>query len=145
MGLRKRVILLADSNFLMYLAEGLITPTHIIEALEAPYEIVVPSFVLEELERISESAPQAKTRRTARRALELLREGRIPHRPLEAPQRGSVDDSLIHLAVELRRRGERVIVATSDRGLRRRLRKTGVPSLYYRESSSGLEVEWLEP
>ena len=145
MGLRKRVVLLADSNFLMYLAQGLITPTHIIEALEAPYEIVVPSFVVGELERIAESAPQAKTRRTARRVLELLGEGRIPHRLLEAPQRGGVDDSLVLLARELRSRGERVVVATSDRGLRRRLRRAGVPSLYYRESSGGLEVEWLEP
>ncbi len=145
MGLRKRIALIAATNFLMYLAEGLIAPTQVFDALEAAYEIIVPSFVLKELERIAASAPQAKIRRVAKRALDLLGEGRIPHKVLEAPSEGDVDDSIIQLSLLLKNKGFNVVVATSDRELRKRLRRAGVPTLYYRESSGELEVDWLEP
>ena len=145
MGFRKRIAVIADTNFLMYMAEGLIAPSQIIEALEASYDIIVPSFIVRELERIATSAPQAKVRKTAKRVLDLLSRGKIPHKIVEAPIYGEVDASLIQLALAFKSQGLSVIVATSDRPLRKRLRKAGIPTLYYRESSSELEVDWLEP
>ena len=46
--------------------------------------------------------------------------------------------------MKLKARGARIYVATSDRILRRRLRLHGIPSIYYRESSGRLEVEWSD-
>ncbi|WP_156315763.1 hypothetical protein [Aeropyrum camini] len=40
--------------------------------------------------------------------------------------------------------GARVYVATSDRSLRRRLRRRGVPTVYYRSSEARLEADWWD-
>jgi len=146
MGVRKRVALIADSNFLIMLANGTIAPSQIIEALESSYTLLVPKSVIEELRRVARSAPQASTRRLASRALWLLESGKITYKLLEdAPPKGDIDDHLVELAAGLAREGSIVVVATSDRGLRRKLRMRGIPSLYYREDEGGLRVEWLPP
>ena len=145
MGPGKRVKVLLDTNTILYILEGIIAPSHIMEALEAAYELVLPKTVVEELERLASSAPRASIRRRARRALSLLQQGVLDVTILEYEYDGPVDDSLVELALELKAQGERVIVATSDKELRAKLRRRGIPSLYYRESSGLLEAEWLEP
>jgi len=146
MGVRKRVALIADSNFLMMLASGAVAPSQIIEALESSYILLVPRSVVEELRRVARSAPQASTRRLASRALWLLESGKIDYELLEdEPPKGDIDDHLVELAAGLAGGDRVVVVATSDRGLRRKLRRRGIPSLYYREDEGGLRVEWLPP
>jgi len=143
LGLRKRVALIADTNFLMLIPQGAVTPTHILEALERSYEIIVPETVIEELRFLAEQAPQAKTRRLAARTLLALERGVLDYRVL--PAVGETDDSIVMLAKRLASEGRTVVVATNDKALRRRLRMLGVPTLYLRESESKLEVDWLEP
>jgi len=146
MGVRKRVALIADSNFLMMMASGAVAPSHVMDALETSYTLLVPRSVVEELKRVSQSAPHASTRRLASRALWLLESGKIEYEVLEDdPPSGDIDDHLVDLAAELADEGHVVVVATSDRVLRRKLRKRGIPSLYYREDEGGLRVEWLPP
>lgn len=145
LGARKGITLLVDTNMLMLIAKGVITPTHIMEALEASYTILVPESVLVELERLARSPPNPSTARIAKRALELLSSRRIKYTVVESRVPGSVDDDLISLSIKMKSSGVRVIVATSDRGLRRRLRSHGVPTLYYRESEGLLEADWLPP
>jgi len=54
---------------------------------------------------------------------------------------GGADDAIVALALNLK--GScRVVVATNDRSLRRRLRGLGVPTMYYRRARGGLEVDW---
>jgi RNA polymerase subunit RPABC4/transcription elongation factor Spt4 len=76
--------------------------------------------------------------RIARRALNLVEEvGVVVLGEVE----GGVDDVIVALALSLKSRC-RVIVATNDRVLRRRLRRIGVPTMYYRRARGGLEVDW---
>jgi len=145
LGVRKRVAVVADSNFLILLAEGKITPSMIIEAVDYAYELYVPRAVLEELSRIESSAPQLKVRRLAARARRLLEEGVIQARIVEEDAHEPVDDYLVNLALRMKRDGLEVIVATSDRELRRKLRRRGVPSLFYREEGRRLVAEWFNP
>lgn len=143
MGPRKRVAVVADTNFLMLIPQGLASPTLLLEALERSYEILVPSTVLEELRMLASTAPLAKTRRLARSVLSMLESGRLQVRIVEAE--GDVDDSIVVVARRLASIGDPIVVATNDRALRRRLRMLGIPTLYYRESEGRLEVDWLQP
>jgi len=38
--------------------------------------------------------------------------------------------------------GDRVVVATNDKNLRRSVRRLGVPTLYLREEGLRLEIDW---
>lgn len=134
-----RVVVVVDSSFLMQMAEGSIAPSMILEALEAPFRLVAPRQVVEELSRLAESHPRQKTRRMASRALWVADRLGVEVYDVEAM---NADDAVESLARKLKGEGARVVVATNDRELRRRLRSLGIPSLYYRESSGRLEAEW---
>ncbi|MEB2836694.1 MAG: hypothetical protein GSR80_000644 [Desulfurococcales archaeon] len=139
LGNRKGVVVILDSNTLMMMAGGLVAPSTIAEALEASYILVAPTAVKAELERLAAGHPRTATRRLAGTALRLA--GSLGVRWLEALS-NDADDAIEELARALRGEGCRVIVATSDRALRRRLRRLGIPTLYYRESEGRLEAEW---
>lgn len=145
LGARQRITLLMDTNMVIALATGLIAPTHIIEALESSYSIIIPRSVLRELEKLEKTAPRPTVSRAARRTIDFLSSRRIDYAVVESRVPDNVDDDIVALALDLKAKGARVVVATSDRGLRRRLRSHGVPTLYYRETEGLLEVDWLPP
>lgn len=143
MGARERVALvLLDSNTLILMARGLAAPSMIEEAVLAPVRLATTSTVVEELRRLAASSPRPSLRRAAAAALCLL--DRLGVEVIEASGGVDADDSLEAAALKLKARGARIYVATSDRILRRRLRLHGIPSIYYRESSGRLEVEWSD-
>ena len=135
----KYVIILLDTNFLIYIARGVIAPSMILEALDIAYRLVACRQVLSELEYLSRSARQFKVRRLANRAIELL--GSLKVCMTDCPG-DNADDAVLLKALHLAGAGLRVIVATGDRELRRRLRSHGIPSLYFRESEGILETDW---
>ena len=145
MGIRQRIIVIMDSNMLISISSGQIPPSLIDQALESSYVIGIPKAVVRELRHLSETAPIQKTRKLAKKALELLSSGRIQYTILEEKGYKDVDDEIVALALDYRDRGYRVIVATNDKGLRRRLKTHNIPTLYYRESESLLEADWLPP
>jgi hypothetical protein len=132
-------VVVVDSSFLIQLAEGVVAPSMVLEALEASFELTAPRQVVEELERLASGHPKPKVRRAARRALWMM--GRLGV-AVEDVEAGNADDAIESLARRLKGEGLRVVVATNDRELRRRLRSLGIPSLYYRESAGRLELEW---
>ena len=135
------VLVLADTNFLIYIASGLIPPSLISEALNARYTILVCREVIEELARLEKSAPKLSTRRLARRAREMLpRLSPLISSCNTGNRSMSIDDMLLDFAS--RCSGARVVIATCDRGLRRKARRRGIPTLYYRESERVLETDW---
>lgn len=134
-----RIIVVVDSSFLVQLAEGIIAPSMVLEALEASFRFVAPRQVVNELERLANEHPKPKVRRAARRALWMI--GRLGV-AVEEVEAGNADDAIESLARRLKGESLSVVVATNDRELRRRLRSLGIPSLYYRESSGRLELEW---
>jgi len=134
----RRLVLLVDTNFLVYIAKGLIAPSQIIEAITAPYTPLIPSSVVGELNMLASSSKPSLAR-AARKALELA--ARLGWPVIECGQ-GKTDDVVYRCAATLKSMGRRVVVATCDKRLRGRLRLAGIPTLYYRESESRLETDW---
>ncbi len=132
--------IILDTNFLIMMVRGLITPSMISEAVDLSYQLLAPQAVKEELERLSSSAPKESTRRFATKALELTR--RLGVKFVDSKYSGpDADDAVEALALDMKARERYVFVATSDRELRRRLRRLGIPSIYYRESEGRLETD----
>ncbi|MEB3779378.1 MAG: hypothetical protein GSR85_04015 [Desulfurococcales archaeon] len=139
LGDNKRVIVILDANTLIYMAEGLMPPSLIDSVLDTGYRMVTLGEVVGELRRLRDK--RGKTGKLASKALELME--RLEINIISPISDASADDAIEAKALELKRRGYRVIVATSDRELRRRLKRHGIPTLYYRESRGAPELEWL--
>lgn len=94
----------------------------------------MPRQVVEELRRLSTSAPGLHRRRAARLALCLVEK---KCRVVDVEGAWTADDALLALAL----RDPDTIIATADNELRRRLREHGLPNIYYRRSRHGLMLE----
>lgn len=133
--------MLLDANTIIYMAQGLIPPSTLLDEAGHP-RLATTSKVVEELERLAGSA-KPSVARAARTGLRLL--SRLGVEVIPWNGEGDADDSIESIAIQLKASGARVVVATSDRSLRARLRLHGVPTLYYRESRGGVELEWEPP
>lgn len=138
-----RLLILLDTNMLIYMAQGLVAPSSFHDAVDMAFALATCSQVVEELRLLARSAPKASTRRLARRAEWLIEKLRVS--VVECPDAPEADDSLLLAARQCIASGGRAAIATGDRALRRRARQLGVPSIYYRESERRLEAEWLPP
>ncbi len=134
--MRRRIGVLLDTNILLLIGDGVDVFSQIEELLltKPTYYVIKP--VIEELEKLSRSR-KPSLRRKARLALELARRLCVV---IEPPRiLPSVDDMIAETALI-----HGLIVATSDRGLRRKLREKGVPEIYYREEKHMLEAAGIE-
>ena len=132
----KGLVVILDTSIVLDIARGVIPLSSIGDVLSSSYKLVTLRGVLEELSRIAGGGGLRS--RIARRALNLVEEVGVV---VLDEGVGGVDDALVALALSLKGKC-RVIVATNDRALRRRLRREGVPTMYYRRARGGLEVEW---
>ncbi len=125
-----RVVL--DSNFLILpLTLRLDIFSEIERLLSGRVEFLVVSSVRKELEKLS--SKNSEIGRRAAFALKLL--DRCIYVNLDLEQRTTVDETLVEFA-----RQNKVIVATSDMPLRKKLRDINVPVIYVRDYSR-LELE----
>ncbi len=130
----RRIKVLLDTNILMLIGRGIDVFTQIEELLDTKPEYYVIKPVIGELKKIAVHGG-VKERKAAKLALELVRRKcRIIETSL--PPGKTVDDLLLETALE-----KGFIIATSDRGLRRRLRKAGIPEIYFREEKQLLEAQ----
>jgi len=130
-----RIAVLLDANSLILMLMGKQLFEDIERILESIPEYICPDAVVNELRSISERGGDVG--RAAKSALEVVGKKCIV---LETGEK-SGDRAIIELAEELTRGGRKVIVATSDRELRRRLSSLGVKTVYYRESQHRFEAE----
>jgi len=126
-----------DTNFLLTMAQGVIAPSSLNDAINASYELVTTDAVVKELETMSKR--EDLLAREAGFALKLLERLGVQVLRVKA---GSADESILTLAKELVQNGDRVVVATNDKNLRRSVRRLGVPTLYLREEGLRLEIDW---
>ena len=125
--------ILLDTNFLMIPVQfGVDIFKEIERILPVKYELVTISPVVEELKQISSG--RNRDSRAARVALQLIEQKSIKVLPTKEKE---ADKALLGLAKDS------VIVATSDRELRKILGKEGVPVIYLKEKSH-LEIEGME-
>ena len=132
----KRPIVIVDTNMLMLMAEGVPVIDWIEELIDTKPVILCPEGVVRELESLKERV--GVLGKKASFAHELAR--RYCERR-EGYGSSSVDKEIIALAVQEKEKGNTVIVATSDRNLRRTLREIGISTIFYRESQNKLEIE----
>ncbi|MCG2889295.1 MAG: PIN domain-containing protein [Acidilobus sp.] len=128
---------MVDTNFLLMMAQGVIAPSSLNDAINASYELVTTDAVVKELETMSKR--EDLLAREAGFALKLLERLGVQVLRVKA---GNADESILTLAKELVQSGDRVIVATNDKNLRRSVRRLGVPTLYLREEGLRLEIDW---
>ncbi len=121
----EKTVVLLDANALMMPFQFSIDLEGELTRLLGVYDLVIPSSVLNEIKGL------AQTDRRAKAALDLA--SRYP--VLEVEGRG--DDAIVAAA-----QTREAVVVTNDRGLRRRLRKAGVPVVYMRGKAK-LEAEGL--
>jgi len=132
-----KVKVVVDTNFLLMMAQGVIAPSSLNDAINASYELVTTDAVVKELEAMSKR--EDLLAREAGFALKLLERLGVQVLRVKA---GSADESILTLAKELVQSGDRVVVATNDKNLRRSVRRLGVPTLYLREEGLRLEIDW---
>lgn len=132
-----KVKVVVDTNFLLTMAQGVIAPSSLNDAINASYELITTDAVVKELEAMSKGGDLLA--REAGFALKLLERLGVQVLRVKA---GSADESILALAKELVQNGDRVVVATNDKNLRRSVRRLGVPTLYLREEGLRLEIDW---
>jgi hypothetical protein len=132
-----KVKVVVDTNFLLMMAQGVIAPSSLNDAINASYELVTTDAVVKELETMSKR--EDLLAREAGFALKLLERLGVQVLRVKAD---SADESILTLAKELVQSGGRVVVATNDKNLRRSIRRLGVPTLYLREEGLRLEIDW---
>ncbi len=132
-----KVKVVVDTNFLLTMAQGVIAPSSLNDAINASYELITTDAVAKELEAMSKGGDLLA--REAGFALKLLERLGVQVLRVKA---GSADESILALAKELVQNGDRVVVATNDKNLRRSVRRLGVPTLYLREEGLRLEIDW---
>ena len=132
-----KVKVVVDTNFLLTMAQGVIAPSSLNDAINASYELITTDAVVKELEAMSKG--EDLLAREAGFALKLLERLGVQVLRVKA---GSADESILTLAKELVQNGDRVVVATNDKNLRRSVRRLGVPTLYLREEGLRLEIDW---
>jgi len=132
-----KVKVVVDTNFLLTMAQGVIAPSSLNDAINASYELITTDAVVKELEAMSKGGDLLA--REAGFALKLLERLGVQVLRVKA---GSADESILTLTKELVQNGDRVVVATNDKNLRRSVRRLGVPTLYLREEGLRLEIDW---
>lgn len=130
-----KILILLDTNTLIQLYEG----GNLFEDIEGSLDVspiyICPDAVLAELEKFSLKTDELG--RASRLALNIAKN------KCKIMNTGEIsgDRALIKLAYELTKKGERVMVATSDRELRKRLSQMGIRTIYYRKTQHRFEVE----
>ncbi|MFX1250238.1 MAG: PIN domain-containing protein [Promethearchaeota archaeon] len=118
-------LILLDSNFLMSIAQTNINLSKELDLLFEAYTLVVPSFVLVELEKLKQKG--GKRRIEANFAIKLAnhiaKELLVP-----CPYPLSVDKCLVDLATQFKK----CFVATNDQPLRKILRASHIKTIFIR-------------
>ncbi|MBC7218736.1 MAG: nucleotide-binding protein [Hadesarchaea archaeon] len=121
---RQILKIVADTSFLMIPGMfGIDVFGELDRLLECSYELLVPSPVVSELERISKQG-KPKERMAAKLGLSLIKQGSV------VEVEGEADESIIKLASEMN-----CMVGTSDFVLRKKLRSRGIGVIYLRGKS----------
>ena len=123
---------IADTSFLMIPGLfGVDVVRELDRLLEQPYELAIPSLVLQELRQISEQG-KPKERTAAKIGLVLAKRGKV------IKVKGAADEAILNLALK-----GRCGVGTTDADLRKELRRRGVPVIYLRQKSHLAVDGWI--
>lgn len=117
--------ILIDANALIYAGEGKIDLFNLIKDHFPQAEVIVPEEVIEEVKTVREKAKKGRSRKAASLILQIINGKAIKEISLG---KGEVDDLLLEEA--LRRKAA---VLTSDKHLKRKLKKAGVETIYLKQ------------
>lgn len=127
---------------IIMLGKGIITISMFEDLLERKFNLITTSSVINELKKISEQNKNKIIHMNINFGLNIIENNKVEI--IETNNIIDADDSIFYTSLDLKNKGESVFVATNDRILRNRLRIARIPTIYYRDSKSKLEVEWRE-
>ncbi len=125
-----KVKIILDANFLITLFEipKIDIYSEVNRIIENKnYELIVPSFIFEELEKLFADGKE-KLKNKIELALKFARS--LKETKFELNENEKIDDAIIRAAKQLN-----AIVATNDKELRRKLRKKEIPVIFVRQKS----------
>lgn len=126
---------------IIMLGKGIITISMFEDLLEQKFNLITTSSVIDELKKISEQNKNRIININIKFGLNIIKN---KVEIIETKNVTDADDSIFYTSLDLKNKGEVVFVATNDRELRSRLRIAKIPTIYYRDSKSKLELEWKE-
>jgi rRNA-processing protein FCF1 len=118
-----KVVILDTNALMMQFQFHIDIEREVNRILNGNYEVVVPSIVVDELQRIAKEQT-GKDQATARMAAELAKTFRV----MDAPGEG--DTGILRLAEQLN-----AVVVTNDKRLRATLRAKDIPNIYMRSQA----------
>jgi rRNA-processing protein FCF1 len=128
LALKNSVTIIFDTNFLMIpIRFGVDVYSELERLLEGKFQPVVPTAVIDEINRLSMEAKPGLAREL-NFALEMAKKMELIADPKISNE--SVDDYILRIAKD-----GRYLVATTDSNLRRRLRREGVTVIYLRQGN----------
>lgn len=122
-GSERRPVLLDTNALMMQFQFSVDVEAELRRVLDVPYEIVVPSAVLDELEALVEESA-GKEKQEAKLALQMAKGFRV------VPTDTEGDAGILRLAEKLG-----AVVVTNDKVLRARLRAKNVPNIHMRSKA----------
>jgi rRNA-processing protein FCF1 len=131
----KNLLVLVDTNAWLILAEGRGFIDEIGEALETKPDFYCTRSVIRELRE--KALYKGTTGIKAKRALELAEK----YCKVIEIDGGSADKDILNISLEYKKEGYVIIVVTSDRKLRKKLREHNITTMYYREKQDRFELE----
>jgi len=138
----EQLLLIVDTSVLMNIGSGRPSLENLCDATETIPLLIIPCRVHEELKRFASSTkPSLKTKATT--ALKVLERSRLCKvLILSECISEQADDEVFIIAKELAVKKCRVVVATSDKALRRRCNLAGIPTVFLRRSQLRFETDY---
>lgn len=89
------------------------------------YELLIPSFIVEELEKVAKNTKKGRDKMAARLALELIKSSKIKILQIK-PKTKDIDSEIVDLIKDIRAKNEKIALITNDAFLQSRAKKEGV-------------------
>jgi len=139
---RSDLLLFLDTSALLAIGSGRPSLENLLETAEFKGIIVITDSVKRELEQLLQARGSSNSIK-AKVALSLLESSETVFYLVKPSNThySSADDEIYMKALNLARRGYRIAVATLDKGLRRRLRQSGIAAIFLRRSENRFELE----
>ncbi|MCE4614858.1 MAG: PIN domain-containing protein [Desulfurococcales archaeon] len=133
------LLVILDTSFLMAIGSGRPSLEKLLDIIEGNPVLIIPRTVLSELEKHSGNKRFSISSK-ASLALVILRKTQIPVYVLGSSLSSHADDDIYLTVSMLKNTRFRLVVATVDKELRRRIKTLGVPVVYLRRTENRFEL-----
>lgn len=132
------LLVIVDTSVLMAIGTGRPSLESLLDVFEGKPVFLIPKPVLQELEKHLNN-PRFSIRSKASVAKKVIERSSHEFYIVKRSTADNADDDIYRMALTLKRLGCKVVVATLDKGLRRRARDLGVATVFLRRTENRFE------